>query len=648
MAEDSHDVDSNVIDLRQPDRKHKMLDDLPSELLLTLISYLHVSDIYRLRLLSKAWNEFITENESAIYHAAAILHCFAPSSSKSLDNLHSVYSSRALGDVSSWKNFCSRMTQIKKSWIGRVPSTITLHQFTGDAAVHRFKVDEHVGLIVATTRHGGLIVTNLNASRWYDGRTADPDRDLSVLESRAVLWALPRSHVRSYAHCEYGQGYLIFDRFGGSKEVWRLAEYDHYYPSSTAAGEEGSRPSTVVATAQPDERQLRASQRAREKWMRDHGFDGLDERVPLKAGHFVPWALLHPPSPTRAFRFVYPILLVASFNSAYLFDVRTGAIIQQIRQMQLAPTMEHGQQVFPDPPAPLGELNYVELGQRHVFICAEACLRIFSRQNGQKVLDIPHIHDNYGRSRWLISMHRESQPLTILGEVDNRPFEAWKQHGSSLYKHKLVRDPDRTETFIDRIAAAHVSSCGNYLAVMLQTARLLIIRDLERVIKGERTLFDSTIEIQLGRASRFSRYLAFEDGRVGVATRNGIFIVIPDPSFFSPNFDSANCPPPTVLRVHALNDPFVLESITCLQITPTGLFLNWSPTCPLVRNIPGYVETHRRNIHSVQDDVFWSGLESPLIVDHHMVGVAFVEEEENLQAEPIMESTVLSVDFVPT
>ncbi|KAF8630315.1 hypothetical protein AX17_005439 [Amanita inopinata Kibby_2008] len=155
------------------------------------------------------------------------------------------------------------MTLIKKSWSGRAPSTITLHQFTGDAAVHRFKVDEHVGLIVATTRHGGLYVTDLNTSRWYDGRTANPDRDLSVLESRAILWALPRTHIRPYVHCEYGQGYLIFDHFGGFKEVWRLAEYDHYYPSSTAAGEEGPRPLTVVATALPDEWQLRASQRAR-------------------------------------------------------------------------------------------------------------------------------------------------------------------------------------------------------------------------------------------------------------------------------------------------------------------------------------------------------------------------------------------------
>lgn len=45
-----------------------------------------------------------------------------------------------------------------------------------------------------------------------------------------------------------------------------------------------------------------------------------------------------------------------------------------------------------------------------------------------------------------------------------------------------------------------------------------MIRDLERLFKGEVPLFDNTIEVQLGRASRFSKYHSFENGRVGVAT----------------------------------------------------------------------------------------------------------------------------------
>ena len=70
----------------------------------------------------------------------------------------------------------------------------------------------------------------------------------------------------------------------------------------------------------------------------------------------------------------------------------------------------------------------------------------------------------------------------------------------------------------NNILTAHVSSCGKYLTILFETSRILIIRDLERLFKGEVPLFDCTIEVQLGKASRFSTYHSFENGRVGVAT----------------------------------------------------------------------------------------------------------------------------------
>ncbi len=164
---------------------------------------------------------------------------------------------------------------------------------------------------------------------------------------------------------------------------------------------------------------------------------------------------------------------------------------------------------------------------------------------------------------------------------------------------------------------------------MFETSRILIIRDLERLFKGEVSLFDSTIEVQLGRASRFSRYHSFENGRVGVATvscsplspsllklcyqRNGVFIVVPHPSFFSSEPLSSSSTPPSILRVHALNDPFTLESVSCLQVTETGLYVTWSPRCPLTSNFPSPSGLHRTEIYDDQEDVFWKGLEEPLV-----------------------------------
>ncbi|KAJ2928384.1 hypothetical protein H1R20_g8698, partial [Candolleomyces eurysporus] len=64
--------------------------------------------------------------------------------------------------------------------------------------VHRIKVDERNGFFLTTSRVGGLVV-----------------RDV---ESRKVLWELPKSYVRPYAHLEYENGYIIFDRLDGTKE----------------------------------------------------------------------------------------------------------------------------------------------------------------------------------------------------------------------------------------------------------------------------------------------------------------------------------------------------------------------------------------------------------------------------------------------
>ncbi|RXW18347.1 hypothetical protein EST38_g7514 [Candolleomyces aberdarensis] len=102
----------------------------------------------------------------------------------------------------------------------------TLYQLLPtNESVHRIKVDERNGFFLTTSRVGGLVV-----------------RDM---ESKKVLWELPKSYVRPYAHLEYENGYIIFDRLDGAKEVWRSSSI----PSQP--------PSTLVF--QPDDRQHLAS-----------------------------------------------------------------------------------------------------------------------------------------------------------------------------------------------------------------------------------------------------------------------------------------------------------------------------------------------------------------------------------------------------
>jgi len=155
-----------------------------------------------------------------------------------------------------------------------------------------------------------------------------------------------QSYVRPYAHCEYENGYLVFDREDGQKEVWRLA-------SDFAAEDE------VAARAPPNNEQMHASARAATVY---HQY--------APRGQFRPWALMAFPEPTRAYRLAYPTLISASYEHAFLHDVRTGSLVQTIHIR-------------------LRDLRYVDVNERHAFVCEPDAVHVFSRESGSEVLQIP-------------------------------------------------------------------------------------------------------------------------------------------------------------------------------------------------------------------------------------------------------------------
>ncbi len=184
----------------------------------------------------------------------------------------------------------------------------------------------------------------------------------------------------------------------------------------------------------------------------------------------------------------------------------------------------------------LGNISYGDHSPEYIFICRGWSISVFSRLTGQCVYAISATFGNYARLQWKIGGHRNKRSKSlrcIHGDVDDELLKAWDDAGSALYQHVVVKDKGRPKPLADRIIAstsrnlpystaithpiARVSSCGKFLALLFETSRILIIRDLERLFKGEVSLHDCSVQVQLGRASRFSRYLAFEHGRIGVA-----------------------------------------------------------------------------------------------------------------------------------
>ncbi|KAH9083554.1 hypothetical protein EDB83DRAFT_2547113 [Lactarius deliciosus] len=134
--------------------------------------------------------------------------------------------------------------------------------------VHRIKVDERAGICITTHTSSGISVIHLFSS--------------------IVLWCLPR---------------LVFDRMSEEKEVWRLA----------------SGKDEVSTHSPPDVEQMDASACAATEY---HQY--------APRGQFRPWAVLALPSFATMYRLAYPTPIYTNSRHAFLYDVRTGSLVQTI------------------------------------------------------------------------------------------------------------------------------------------------------------------------------------------------------------------------------------------------------------------------------------------------------------------------------
>ncbi|KAK0195110.1 hypothetical protein F5146DRAFT_974519 [Armillaria mellea] len=468
---------------------------LPTEIILEILAYLQLDSLASFVAVSRSTKLFADANESTIYRNAAVVHGLIPSEGTQPADVRRKYTPRSLRDVNGWKSFCRRQISIKHAWKGKSPSSArrlayaSLHK----QDVHRIKVDEWAGIIITTYRKGGLAVADIATNR--------------------ILWSLPTSHVIPHAHCEYDNGFLIFNRAGRRKEVWRLVERQNQTDKS-------------LSFSPPDQTQIAASKEA-----------ATEHQSSYPKGHFVPYSLIATSTTTYAFRFVYPVLFAATETNFFVYDIPGGKLIQTITA---------------NPLESLIHLHYVDISERHLFLCGWPNIVVFSRETGKSILKIPSYQLQYSNKIYAIS--KQTHPIA----------------GSTLLHHDVVtRSAESIPTpqvvyLADTFTAVHVSACGRHLAALLSSSRLLIIPYFERLITGEVELKNVVLDIELGSRSRLSRYLAFENERVAVVTDTGLFVV---------HWDLEK--PPVICRAPTFGVMSALPEVTCLQMTDTGLYLTW-------------------------------------------------------------------------
>ncbi|KAN0129697.1 hypothetical protein V8E53_012517 [Lactarius tabidus] len=328
------------------------------------------------------------------------------------------------------------------------------------------------------------------------------------LFSTTSLWSLPKDSLRSDAPCEYDNGYLVFDNTDRNIEVWRLS-------SDFAAEDE------VAADSPPDDKQMAVSAHTAEVY-----------KFHAPRGHFRPWALLRLPEFADVYRLVYPTLTCANSEHAFLYDVRTGSLVQTIN-------------------INLRTICDIDMSERHVFLCEQDAIHVISLESGREVLRI-RLQQRNDLVRILVDAivrcsRRVEDPSLVSGDWFVTPLSVSSQ-GDESPRSKYI--------------AACVSRDGRDLVVLSEKHRVFFIQDFERICRGETTFERAGVILGIPPEDT-CRYLGLEHGRVCVATVHGLYIFT-----FGPGLSAKA----VFVRPSEKTPEYLM---TCMQLTDSRIYFTW-------------------------------------------------------------------------
>jgi hypothetical protein len=384
-----------------------------------------------------------------------------------------------------------------------------------------------------------------------------------------------QNNVRPYAHCEYTQGFIVFDRLDGNKEVWRrLSDFPSFTSGAFNAAQDYQK--YVNTKAHPLTAMRRAGEAAEANQLALLLSSDSHGPHQQRRGFFKPWAYLTLPDNDsgRAYRLADNFILgVASRERVYLFDVRSGELVQTIDNIQgevrapLAPSIETlsaslqrrvgliGDAIttWEEEDDILGGICYIDHNDDFVFLCGEVSLRVFDRKaGGQCVLHM--LCGGMVGPRWFrlgeweryfdrsadgeLEVQPESQRL--VGQ-DIQYYEADRlTRGHGLYDDMFVAgesilwDCPNIHTHAQLLdTIVHVSDCGKHLAALTTNSRLILLPYFSRCLvtaKNRFPIHEIAQEVIIGNTTfdnpiieDASIYLAFCGENIGVATVSPFF-----------------------------------------------------------------------------------------------------------------------------
>ncbi|KAI0287198.1 hypothetical protein BC826DRAFT_1119604 [Russula brevipes] len=526
-----------------------MLQILPVEISIAVLSYLPIPSLCSLPAVSREWSHFFSVNRSTIFHNAAVLHEYTEPGTLLLEDALSVYSGSPWEGAADWRDFCRpQILQLRNNWEGNGRVVARLVTPPG-GDVHRIKVDEKAGLCITTRMLGGLSVIHLFSS--------------------ALLWSLPpvSESFNPPRHTLSLDAQTTAMGVSSTTSVSpRIASTKTDTSSSTASMER--RRSGAWPATSPPERQPPIRRRTRGR--------GAPRR-----------------SPRRCTTDTHPRAL-PPLGEAVLprTDARVPTRVPDARLREQGPRVSarraHGRAGADDRHQPPVHLLRRRERAARIRVRSPRGARVFAgRQRGgapdtERPLRPTCRFDVPPRTRRSV---RRGLPL-LAGSDDFHPnFLAGVP---APYPFSTTLDPQQCFIYFC-FFIAHVSRDGRDLVILAARSRVLLVRDFERICRGEISLEDAGQVLRL-LPRDICFYLAFEHGRICVATFRGLYIFTVDRG---PSIESVK-----VVFVHPFRDiePTLQHGISCMQLTDRRVYFTWE-------------DSRRRDLPLFRDEANASALE---------------------------------------
>ncbi|KAJ5104915.1 hypothetical protein NUU61_002262 [Penicillium alfredii] len=181
---------------------------LPPEIVLRVLEFASISTLASLTAVSNAWHQFIDVTHQEAIYGSESKTTQPPNGARDLSFLSETRSFYKLfKDTESWKDVCRRQTLLARNWAKQHPVSQESVLQVGNAPIWRFRADFKRRFFISSSHAGGLNVTDMDTGQilWRLPSTRDRDEDA----------------VRPYAHLEYQDGMVVFDREGNAVEVWQ-------------------------------------------------------------------------------------------------------------------------------------------------------------------------------------------------------------------------------------------------------------------------------------------------------------------------------------------------------------------------------------------------------------------------------------------